>query len=665
MVCVPETTDRDLQHHGPPDDSLRPVPETPYLRVDLGRVRDNFRTLRALLPDAHIRYAVKANAAEPILRLLATAGSEFDVASVGEIDACTSAGVDGGFLTFGNTVKKPSDIARAYSRGVRRFTFDTEQGMTAIAEHAPGAAVECRIAPAFPSSVTPFGHKFGCTPAQATRLLRDATRLGLRPEGVCFHVGSQQLDPAAWALGIRCAAPIYQEIGELTTINVGGGYPLAYAGRAPALGAIADVIIEALACFGAHPPRLVVESGRAVVGSAGTIGCEVVSVRTGTDGRRWVYLDIGRYQGLAETENEYIRYRLRTGRDDDAVDDAVIAGPTCDGDDVLYQSYPLPVTLRPGDRIDIDDAGAYSTGYASAFNGFPLLPIYFVDEPDKGPAREIVEPMAPGMTRSWRLSEVLCELRTEFQDLVIGRTEQGVALFSDSERQSTEFSQLVYHEALVVPALLLADKVERALVIGSGEGVVSQLAVSAGATHVDHVDIDREAVRACAQHLPYGYSVDELLRAERGSGAVTMHYRDGWEFVHRATEPYDIVVIDLPDERTGPAQHNRLYGADFLARCRSIGRVVVAQAGCPTLWRNESLRLSWRRFRETFDTVVYFGSDEHEWAFLCGLDVICEDPVAVMAARLRTLPYRPRTLDHDSLVAFTVPPKTLRARQSD
>jgi len=630
--------------------------------MDLGRVRDNFCTLRTVLPEAHIRYAVKANPARAILRLLATEGSAFDVASAGEVEACASAGINGQFLTFGNTVKKPSEIAQAYSRGVRRFTFDTEQGMTSIAEHAAGAAVECRIAPDFPLSVTPFRHKFGCTPAEAARLLRDAPRLGLRPEGVCFHVGSQQLDPAAWELGIRCVAPIYDEIAELTTINIGGGYPLAYAARAPELGAIADVIISALARYlGAHPPRLVIEPGRAVVGSAGTISCEVVSVRTGTDGRRWVYLDVGRYSGLAETENEYIRYSLRTDRDGDAVDDAVIAGPTCDGDDVLYQCYPLPVTLRPGDRVDIDDTGAYTASYASTFNGFSTLPTYFVDQADGGgPSREIVEPLAPGMTRNWHLPEVLIEVRTEFQDLVIGRTEQGVSLFSDDERQSTEFSQLVYHEALVVPALLLADKIERVLVIGSGEGVVSQLAVSAGATHVDHVDIDREAVRACAQHLPYGYSVDELLRAERGLGPITMHYRDGWEFVDRSAASYDIVVVDLPDERTGPAQHNRLYAADFLARCRNIGRVVVAQAGCPTLWRNELLRSAWQRFRETFDTVVYFGSDEHEWAFLSGLDDICEDPVAVMTARLRKLPYRPRTIDEDSLVGSTVPPKALR-----
>ena len=279
----------------------------------------------------------------------------------------------------------------------------------------------------------------------------------------------------------------------------------------------------------------------------------------------------------------------------------------------------------------------------------------------RGSCTEIVEPIAEGLTRNWRLTDVLCDVRTQFQHLVIGRTEQGVALFSDGERQSTELSQLVYHEALLVPGLLLADKIERVLVIGSGEGVVSQLAVSAGATHVDHVDIDRDAVRLCAEYLPYGYSMDELLRAEGGLGPVDMHYCDGWEFVNRATGSYDVVVLDLPDERTAPAAHNRLYGVEFLERCRTIGEVIVSQAGCPTLWRNQTLHRSWQRFHETFGTVVYFGSDEHEWAFLSGMADAREDPVAAMTDRLRTLAYQPKTIDMDSLEASTMPPKPLRA----
>jgi spermidine synthase len=278
----------------------------------------------------------------------------------------------------------------------------------------------------------------------------------------------------------------------------------------------------------------------------------------------------------------------------------------------------------------------------------------------RGSGKEIVEPLAPGLTRNWALSEVICDVHTEFQHLVIGRTEQGVALFSDGERQSTEFSQLTYHEALVVPAFLLAPQIERVLVIGSGEGVVSQLAVAAGASHVDHVDIDSGAVRLCAEHLPYGYSPAQLRQAENGVGPITVHYRDGFRFVEETTASYDVVVIDGPDERTDPVQHNRLYGADFLQQCARIGAVTVSQAGCPTLWRNAGLQRSWQRFGEHFGSRVYFGSAEHEWAFLSGLGEPLADPVATMQRRWDALVYRPRTIDAESLAASAVPPLTLR-----
>ncbi|KZB86188.1 spermidine synthase [Amycolatopsis regifaucium] len=281
--------------------------------------------------------------------------------------------------------------------------------------------------------------------------------------------------------------------------------------------------------------------------------------------------------------------------------------------------------------------------------------------------RRIVEPMGPGLTRHWDVDEVLFEGRTAFQHVLIGRTAQGVSLFCDDERQSTELSQLVYHEALVIPSLLLAERVERVLIIGSSEGVASELAVAAGAEVVDHVDIDAEAVRACAEHLPYGYTLDDLTRAERGDGKVRMHYRDGWEFLAEAKDrgdSYDVVVIDLPDENDDPqAQHNRLYGTDFLARCAALlttGGVVGCQAGCPTLWRNQTLISSWRRFTESFGTVLYYGSDEHEWAFLSGRADVLEDPGAFVAEKIGKARIGESTMDEQALRANTVPPISLR-----
>nr|WP_246257425.1 spermidine synthase [Amycolatopsis anabasis] len=279
----------------------------------------------------------------------------------------------------------------------------------------------------------------------------------------------------------------------------------------------------------------------------------------------------------------------------------------------------------------------------------------------------VSEPLGQGLTRVWDLRKVRWEGDTAFQHLVIADTAQGVSLFCDNDRQSTEFSQLVYHEALLVPALLLADQVRTVLVIGSSEGVACQIAVAAGANQVDHVDIDRDAVKLCAEHLPYGYTPRELAGAERGDGPIRVHYGDGWQFVADARarrDRYDIVLVDLPDERISEdAQHNRLYGTDFLRMCRSVlnpGGVVATQAGCPTLWRNQTLLTSWRRFTETFATTAYFGSDEHEWAYLFGRVDEVADSTALMVERLAGCPYRPVSIDAETLVGSSVPPYHVR-----
>ncbi|MFG3615097.1 adenosylmethionine decarboxylase [Nocardia sp. NPDC047654] len=281
-------------------------------------------------------------------------------------------------------------------------------------------------------------------------------------------------------------------------------------------------------------------------------------------------------------------------------------------------------------------------------------------------SQRIEEPVGAGLTRIWDLHEVIVDTHTPFQHMVIARTEQGISLFSDDDRQSTEFSQLTYHEAMMVPAFVLAEKLDKVLIIGSGEGVASQMSVAAGATHVDHVDIDQLEVELCARHLPYGYSSDELAAAVEGDGPIKVHYADGWDFLATAAQAgtrYDVIVIDLPDERVEDAQHNRLYEAEFLSRCRALlapGGVLCAQAGCATMWRNETLKRSWERFHEQFGTVVHYGSDEHEWSFLFGLVDTVDDPVGGMTDRLERLPYRPETIDARALVRGAIEPHALR-----
>lgn len=360
---------------------------TPCLVVDLAAVRAAYLAVRTALPDARIHYAVKANPTPEVLELLAGLGAGFDVASTAEITACLAAGAAPETLSYGNTIKKASDVAFAHRHGVRLFTTDSVEDVARIARHAPGAGVCCRVLVEPAGAATPFGRKFGCTEEMAGDVLLRAAGLGLACRGVSFHVGSQQTDPHAWRAGIRHAARIGRRLAaagvELDTVNLGGGFPARYRDDVPPLPAYADAIEAALAAeFGARRPAVLVEPGRAIVADAGVLRSEVVLVarKSATDEHRWVYLDVGRYGGLAETEGEAIAYRLatsRTGPDGPVV----VAGPTCDGDDVLYQRTPyrLPLSLAAGDHVDILSAGAYTASYSSvSFNGFAPLPTYCV-----------------------------------------------------------------------------------------------------------------------------------------------------------------------------------------------------------------------------------------------------------------------------------------------
>ncbi|SCG40309.1 type III PLP-dependent enzyme [Micromonospora coxensis] len=362
----------------------RDVPaHTPCLYLDPGVAVERYERLRAAFADTDSYYAVKANPEPRLIRRLVRAGAFFDVASPAEIALCLAEGADPSRLSYGNTVKKASDIRYAYRSGVRLFVFDSQDELLKLAEHAPGSAVFCRLLASSAGAQWPLSGKFGCTPEMAVDLLTQAPRLGLRPVGVSFHVGSQQLDPGRWEPSVATAAWVSGELAaagiELTMLNVGGGFPVEYTSPVPPIERYAEAITAAVGRHFDTRPRLATEPGRYVAAVAGVLRTEVVLVsrKTFDDDTRWVYLDVGRFGGLAETEGEAIRYRLVTPHDGGPDGAVVLAGPTCDSVDILYQraAYRLPLALRQGDTVDILAAGAYTTTYASVgFNGFPPLP---------------------------------------------------------------------------------------------------------------------------------------------------------------------------------------------------------------------------------------------------------------------------------------------------
>ncbi|HRX34782.1 MAG TPA: type III PLP-dependent enzyme [Aestuariivirga sp.] len=363
-------------------------PEGPCLVVDLDVIADNYRAFTHAMPDTRIFYAVKANPAPEVLKLLAGMGSSFDTASVAEIEMALAAGATPDRISFGNTIKKERDVVRAHELGVSLFAVDCEEEVEKVARAAPGAKVFCRILTDGAGAEWPLSRKFGCEPAMAVDVLLRAHQLGLVAYGISFHVGSQQTRLEAWDSALGEARAIFDTMLRhgitLKMVNLGGGFPTKYLKEVPGTGSYANSIHDALTKhFGNAIPETIIEPGRGMVGNAGVIKAEVVLVskKHVNDNHRWVYLDIGKFGGLAETMDEAIRYPIHTAKDSDEMAPCVIAGPTCDSADVLYEKtpYDLPLSLTVGDEVLIGATGAYTTTYAAvAFNGFEPLRAYVI-----------------------------------------------------------------------------------------------------------------------------------------------------------------------------------------------------------------------------------------------------------------------------------------------
>jgi ornithine decarboxylase len=363
--------------------------ETPFLVVDTETVRRHLENLVSLFPYASIYYAVKANPAVEILTLLKDYDINFDIASVFELDRILSLGVSPDRICFGNTIKKSRDIRYFYDRGVRMYATDSEADIRNIAKAAPGSRVYVRIlAESTCTADWPLSRKFGCQIDMAMDLIILSKNLDLVPYGISFHVGSQQRDIGAWDAAIGKVKVIFERLRaedgiELEMINMGGGFPANYLTKTNDLELYAQEITRFLTeSFGDAMPRIILEPGRSLLGDAGVLVSEVVLIsrKSRTALNRWVYTDVGKFSGLTETWSESIKYPIYTGKKGE-VEEVILAGPTCDSADILYEDYKysLPLNLAISDRLYWLSAGAYTTTYSSIeFNGFPPLKSYFI-----------------------------------------------------------------------------------------------------------------------------------------------------------------------------------------------------------------------------------------------------------------------------------------------
>ena len=363
--------------------------ETPLLVVDTATIDRQYDDLSRYFPTARIYYAVKANPAPQVLTLLEEKGASFDIASTYELDKVLALGVSPDRVSFGNTIKKAKDIRAFYQKGVRMFATDSEADLRNIAKAAPGSRIYARILTEGTLTADwPLSRKFGCESDMAMDLLILARDLGLEPYGVSFHVGSQQREIGAWDAALGKVKVIFNRLWEedgikLKMINMGGGFPANYLQRTNELSIYAEEIARFLhEDFGDEMPEIIIEPGRSLISNAGVLVSEVVLIsrKSRTALHRWVYTDVGKFSGLIETLDESIKYPIYTEKNGE-LENAIIAGPTCDSADIMYENYKygLPLNLATGDRLYWLSTGAYTTTYSSVeFNGFPPLKDYYV-----------------------------------------------------------------------------------------------------------------------------------------------------------------------------------------------------------------------------------------------------------------------------------------------
>ncbi|MFN3599486.1 MAG: type III PLP-dependent enzyme [Aquificaceae bacterium] len=346
--------------------------KTPLLIIDLQGIKSRYLEVKYHFSQFKVYYAVKANDHKDILKTLAELGCGFEIASSQEIQKVLELGVKGDRVISSNPIKPLEFIDNCYRSGVNRFVVDSFTEVDKISEIAPRSRVYVRLVVPNEGSDWPLSKKFGVDVDTALDILEYAQDKGLVPYGLTFHVGSQCNNFRNWLIGIKKTSELWQRAKQrglrLQMLNLGGGIPVKYTYEALRIEDIAYYVKGLLQKFmPSFPHELQIEPGRGIVGDQGIMVCRVIGKAKRGD-ENWLYIDTGVFNGLAEALGG-IRYPFYLDREGN-LKEWTIGGISCDSMDVVARRVPLPEP-EVGDYLYILSAGAYTTVYASEFNGFP------------------------------------------------------------------------------------------------------------------------------------------------------------------------------------------------------------------------------------------------------------------------------------------------------
>ncbi len=354
---------------------------TPLFLIDHDVIRQNYRTFKKHLPRVQCYYAVKANSTQEIIETLFNEGSSFDVASYNEFmqvyqyirhfETKEKKHFVWDKIIFSNTIKDRHTLSK-----IKQYkplvTYDNIAELKKLKEYCDTAGLVLRVKVPDTGSQVEMSTKFGAEVGDASGLIQQAFDLGLKVEGISFHVGSQCTNFNNYTEALAITSEIFNDAKKkgfgLNLVDIGGGFPVPYDPQVPEFAKLAGLLNSEFRRLFPDDIEILAEPGRFMVATAATLVTEIIG-KARRDGKVFYHLNDGVYQTFSGVVYDHWIPNFSSFKKGETEICAVV-GPTCDSFDKISLSVELPANLEVGDFLLTENIGAYSTASSTTFNGF-------------------------------------------------------------------------------------------------------------------------------------------------------------------------------------------------------------------------------------------------------------------------------------------------------
>ncbi|WP_456295731.1 type III PLP-dependent enzyme [Vibrio sp. AK197] len=344
----------------------------PLLLLDCDSVRQQYRALSNALPNVTLHFALKPLPHPAVVDTLLEEGASFDLATTGEVELVASRGVPAHRTIHSHPIKRDADIRAALEYGCNVFVVDNLNELEKFIPYKNEVEILVRLSFRNAEVFADLSKKFGCSAQDAIEIIDRAQAIGVRIKGLSFHVGSQTLNPQKYVDAILACKAVMERVVELglpalSTLDIGGGFPVTYTQPVMPIEAFCKPINQALSTL-PETVQVLAEPGRFIVAACMTSVASVMG-QAQREGQTWYYLDDGVYGSFSGVIFDHGQYPLYTTKQSNDMHSSVLVGPTCDSIDVISDHIMLP-KLNNGDLIVGRMMGAYTSATATDFNFF-------------------------------------------------------------------------------------------------------------------------------------------------------------------------------------------------------------------------------------------------------------------------------------------------------